>query len=167
MSEEKVQKVLNLQAQANNEIDLLGETSPETFMQLEIAADELNTEEQDRLCEIVSANQGVFSNQHPHHSSHHNKPYLKKEVWEIFEENQERNDHSENVVLLAKHYGSKNDLESALSIQREHLRLGHIPYLLMQERDAIQSKLYPVMKAVQKATQAKVVRKRLEYILNH
>ena len=154
MRQTKIRKVLNLQAQANNEVDLLGQVNDETMVQLEIACDELTIEEQGIICRIHESNQVV-------NGDHRTNSYAKM-VWEVFADNQNRNNHSENVVLLAKYYGTKSDLEAALAIQKKHNELGHIPYNLMQERDAIQSKLYPIMRAVKKLIQSDK-RKNIQY----
>lgn len=64
------------------------------------------------------------------------------EVWEQYEENEDNNLHSENVVLLAKHFGTKDDIKKAEMILKKHEEIGHIPYDLMKERDELGHKLY-------------------------
>jgi hypothetical protein len=65
------------------------------------------------------------------------------EVWKEYEENEDNNLHTENVVLLAKHYGSKKDIEIASAIEIIHNRLGTLPKILFEKRDEIGNKLYP------------------------
>jgi len=65
-----------------------------------------------------------------------------KEVFEQYEENEDNNLHSENVVLLAKHFGTKDDIKKAEMILKKHEEIGHIPYDLMKERDELGHKLH-------------------------
>jgi hypothetical protein len=51
--------------------------------------------------------------------------------------NEENNLHTENAVLLAKHFGNHEDLVTAKAIQSIHNQLGHIPYAFQQIRDQI------------------------------
>lgn len=71
-------------------------------------------------------------------------------IFKQYERNEGRNDHSENVVLLAKHFGSKEDLQLAQSIQKKHDSLGHMPPDLMKQRDELSDKLYPMLVAAKK-----------------
>jgi len=71
-------------------------------------------------------------------------------IFKQYERNEDRNDHSENVVLLAKHFGSKEDLQLAQSIQKKHDSLGHMPPDLMKQRDELSDKLYPMLVAAKK-----------------
>lgn len=70
----------------------------------------------------------------------------KKQVQKItnkFNKNENDNFHSENAVLLAKNFGTDEDLANAERILREHHRIGHMTQELLTERDAIYLKLYP------------------------
>jgi hypothetical protein len=60
-----------------------------------------------------------------------------------YRENESNNKHSENVVLMAKHFGSEEDHEKAKDILRRHKRIGHLPQDLATERLKIVKKLWP------------------------
>jgi hypothetical protein len=62
-----------------------------------------------------------------------------------YDENEDNNAHSENVVLLAKYFGSESDLRDAKTILAKHEAIGHLPSYLRDERDALASKLYKKM----------------------
>jgi hypothetical protein len=49
-----------------------------------------------------------------------------KAIAKAYEENEDVNAHSENVVLLAKHFGSADDLEQAKEILERHNKEGHL-----------------------------------------
>lgn len=66
---------------------------------------------------------------------------IKKE----YEENEENNAHSENVVLLAKHFGDESDLRDAKTILAKHEAIGYMPSYLLDERDALSRKLIKKM----------------------
>lgn len=66
-------------------------------------------------------------------------------IKEEYEENEDNNAHSENVVLLAKHFGSESDLRDAKIILSKHEAIGNLPPYLMKERDELSSKLYKKM----------------------
>jgi hypothetical protein len=68
-----------------------------------------------------------------------------KKIREEYEENEDNNLHSENVVLLAKHFGSESDLRNARIILSKHEAIGHLPSYLSQERDELSRKLYKKM----------------------
>jgi hypothetical protein len=61
---------------------------------------------------------------------------------EQYDENEDNNMHSENVVLLAENFGTKDDIRDAKTILAKHNAIGSLPYYLMQERDALSKKLY-------------------------
>lgn len=86
-----------------------------------------------------------------------------KKIWEEYEENEDRNDHSENVVLLAKYFGTKEDLVKAKKIQKKHDDLGHMPADLMAERDELSSKLFPRLVAEKKKFKEGGTTKGFEY----
>jgi hypothetical protein len=64
-----------------------------------------------------------------------------------YRNNEDDNKHSENVVLLAKHFGSKTDHEKAKDILQQHMKIGHMPDNLRDEREKIQKKLWPKARA--------------------
>lgn len=66
----------------------------------------------------------------------------KKDFFKKYEENEDENMHSENVVLLAENYGTESDIRDAKTILAKHESIGHLPTSLRQERDALHDKLY-------------------------
>lgn len=58
-----------------------------------------------------------------------------------FRENEENNDHSENVKLLAKHFGTEADYKKAVDIHNEHMKIGHLPKYLAKLRHTLYTKL--------------------------
>ena len=64
-----------------------------------------------------------------------------------YRNNEDDNKHSENVVLLAKHFGSKTDHEKAKDILQQHMKIGHMPDNLRDEREKIHKKLWPKARA--------------------
>lgn len=60
-----------------------------------------------------------------------------------FDKNEDVNFHSENAVLLAINFGTEQDVLDAKRIQKEHLKIGYMPYELMSERTLIVNRLYP------------------------
>lgn len=64
-------------------------------------------------------------------------------LWNEYQENEGENYHSENVVLLAKHFGTKEDLKEAKRILAEHDKQGSLTDKLRKERDVLHHKLYP------------------------
>jgi hypothetical protein len=62
-----------------------------------------------------------------------------------YDKNEDNNAHSENVVLLAKHFGTESDLRDAKTILAKHEAIGHLPSYLRDERDALASRLYKKM----------------------
>lgn len=58
-----------------------------------------------------------------------------------FRENEENNDHSENVKLLAKHFGTEADYKKAVDIHNEHMKIGHLPKYLGKLRHTLYTKL--------------------------
>lgn len=71
-------------------------------------------------------------------------------IFKEYEENEENNDHTENVVLLAKHFGTPKDLLLAKNIQRKHNAIGSLPSDLRKQRDELSDKLYPMLIAAKK-----------------
>lgn len=68
-----------------------------------------------------------------------------KKIRKQYDENEDNNAHSENVVLLAKHFGTESDLRDARMILSKHEAIGHLPSYLAQERDELSRKLYKKM----------------------
>jgi len=64
-----------------------------------------------------------------------------------YEENEDENAHGENVVLLAKHFGTAQDLKEAKAILKKHMEEGH----LSSENGAKRRELH--MKLIAKARQ--------------
>lgn len=64
-------------------------------------------------------------------------------IFSKYEENEENNAHSENVVLLATHFGTKEDLKKAKSILNRHMKAGSLTKQLSDERSEIEERLYP------------------------
>ena len=58
-----------------------------------------------------------------------------------FDRNEDRNEHSKNAVLVAKHCGTENDHKEAKDIMKKHNELGHLAPSLMARRSALYDKL--------------------------
>jgi hypothetical protein len=58
-----------------------------------------------------------------------------------FDRNEDRNEHSKNAVLIAKHAGTEVDHKEAKDILRKHNELGHLSGPLMARRSALYDKL--------------------------
>ena len=72
-------------------------------------------------------------------------------VWAEYQDNQDRNDHSENVVLLAKNFGSEEDYNKAIEIRDRTDKSQHgISPEDYTEQYAISKKLYPRLLAMHK-----------------
>jgi len=72
--------------------------------------------------------------------------------------NEDENYHSENVVLLAKTFGSKNDVKEATEIQKEHDRIGYLSDDLYEKRTELDKKLYPIAKRILDMNQIKMAK---------
>jgi len=55
------------------------------------------------------------------------------------------NDHTAAAILLAKHFGTKDEVETLVDIDRKHLRRGHILQEEIDERRNISQKYYKLM----------------------
>jgi len=66
----------------------------------------------------------------------------KKDFFKKYEENEDENMHTENVVLLAENYGTESDIRDAKTILAKHESIGHLPTSLRLERDALHDKLW-------------------------
>lgn len=66
-----------------------------------------------------------------------------------YKENEDDNEHSKNVVHLAKHVGSDEDQEEANDILKSHNKAGHLTSGLSSRRDTLHKKLWSP--AIQKA----------------
>lgn len=67
-----------------------------------------------------------------------------------YEDNEDKNYHSENVVLLAENFGTKEDVKEAKEILTAHDKAGHLTDSLRRKRDRIQKKLWAKYKAEEK-----------------
>ena len=65
-----------------------------------------------------------------------------KKFRDKYDENEDANMHSENVVLLAQNFGSDSDIRDAKTILAKHEAIGSLPYYLSQERNALHDKLW-------------------------
>jgi hypothetical protein len=72
----------------------------------------------------------------------HGGKLSKKDFFKKYEENEDENMHTENVVLLAENYGTESDIRDAKTILAKHESIGHLPTTLRQERDVLHDKLY-------------------------
>ena len=80
-----------------------------------------------------------------------------------YKANEDKNYHSENIVLLAKHFGTKEDFEKAKSLAKQAERAGYTPDDVNQEMNKIHKKLYPVLvsfERIYKMAQGGSVKKR-------
>lgn len=77
--------------------------------------------------------------------------YMKKggltlgDISKKYDENEDKNYHTENVVLLATHFGTANELRDAKTIKAKHDAIGHLPFNLYEERNELGDKLYERM----------------------
>ena len=71
-----------------------------------------------------------------------------KRFFKQYLKNEDENYHSENVVLLAKTFGSKNDVKEATEILKEHDRIGYLSDDLYEKRKELDKKLYPIAKRI-------------------
>ena len=69
-----------------------------------------------------------------------------KKFREQYDENEDDNAHSENVVLLAEYFGTKQDVKDAKNILAKHEAIGSMPSDLMKKRDALHDKLWDIYK---------------------
>lgn len=65
-----------------------------------------------------------------------------KSPWKRYEELEDQNRHSENVIHMAKHVGSEKDVEQAKSIHKRHLKQGYLTDELAYERYELNKKLW-------------------------
>jgi hypothetical protein len=66
----------------------------------------------------------------------------KSSLQKQYKENEQNNNHSENVVLLAENFGSKNDIEKAKEILKTRNKQGYLTLQQGREADQIHNKLY-------------------------
>ena len=55
------------------------------------------------------------------------------------------NDHTEAAILLAEHFGTKEEVETLEDINRKHLRRGHILQEEIDVRRGISQKYYKLL----------------------
>ena len=58
-----------------------------------------------------------------------------------FDRNEDRNEHSKNAVLIAKHAGTPEHHKEAMSIYKQHNKLGYLSGDLMKRREALYKQL--------------------------
>jgi hypothetical protein len=68
-----------------------------------------------------------------------------KTIFKKYEENEDNNMHSENIVLLAKHFGTKEQLEEANEILKSHNKVGYLTSAMAVKRKKLDEELYPKM----------------------
>ena len=78
-----------------------------------------------------------------------------KKIFAEFEKNEDENYHSENVVLLAKHFGTAAELKEAKAILKEHDEAGSLTSALRKRRDSLYDKLMPKLRNALKDKHAK------------
>jgi len=66
-----------------------------------------------------------------------------KKIRKQFDRNEDRNAHSENAVLIAKHCGSEEDHKEAKDILAQHKKLGYLSGPLSDRRTSLYKKLKP------------------------
>lgn len=66
-------------------------------------------------------------------------------VMKKYDENENLNFHSENVVLLAKNFGTSTELKQAKQIVKSHNEIGYMPEWLYNERKSLHDSLYAKM----------------------
>lgn len=64
-------------------------------------------------------------------------------IFAEYEDNEDNNFHSDNAVLLAKHFGSADDLKLAKSILKKHESDGYLSDELKKQRSNLNNRLYP------------------------
>jgi hypothetical protein len=74
-----------------------------------------------------------------------------KKIFAEFEKNEDENYHSENVILLAKHFGTAAELKEAKAILKEHEEAGSLTSALRKRRDSLYDKLMPKLRTALKA----------------
>jgi len=75
------------------------------------------------------------------------------ELWKEYEKNEDRNNHSENVILIADAVGSDEDKKLARDILKRHHKVGHLEPKVSEVRTKLFNKLWPLFeKEVELAT---------------
>jgi type III secretory pathway component EscR len=67
--------------------------------------------------------------------------------WKTYLNKEDNNDHSGNVLHMAKHVGSKEDIEAAKGVVERHKKEGHMSDANYEIRQGLNKKLYPTFKA--------------------
>ena len=73
-----------------------------------------------------------------------------KAIIKKYKSNESRNAHSENALLLAKHFGTEADIEKAVNILAVHLKEGSISHDLYMQRYEMSQPLYRIMMGIGK-----------------
>lgn len=66
-----------------------------------------------------------------------------KKTWELYDQYEDDNYHSENTILLAQTVGNEKDKQDTLDIWRAHAMAGSIPDDVYQKRNLLSKKLWP------------------------
>lgn len=64
-------------------------------------------------------------------------------LFKKYEKNEDNNYHAENVLLLAKHFGTDEDIDTATKIIKERNKVGYMPKDMSEKSSEISSRLYP------------------------
>ena len=64
-------------------------------------------------------------------------------IFKKYEKNEDNNYHAENVLLLAKHFGTDEDIDTATKIIKERNKVGYVPKNMSDKSSEISSRLYP------------------------
>lgn len=91
-----------------------------------------------------------------------------------YRENEDNNYHSENLLLLAKAVGSKNDIEMANTVLKALKKAGYAEPEFTKKRNALNKKLWPMFKKEvakeekeNKKTSADVVKESMDRLFNN
>jgi hypothetical protein len=66
-----------------------------------------------------------------------------KSIFDKYEKNEDNNYHAENIVLLAKHFGTDEDIDTANKIIKQRNKLGYMPKDMSEKSSEISKRLYP------------------------
>jgi hypothetical protein len=66
-----------------------------------------------------------------------------KSIFAKYEKNEDNNYHAENIVLLAKHFGTDEDIDTANKIIKQRSKLGYMPKDMSEKSSEISKRLYP------------------------
>jgi hypothetical protein len=66
-----------------------------------------------------------------------------KSIFDKYEKNEDNNYNAENIVLLAKHFGTDEDIDTANKIIKQRNKLGYMPKDMSEKSSEISKRLYP------------------------